>query len=318
MTKKVSAVTDEHVSACLQLAILLEASAYPQPGNVHRTADFQETKYEHYLASAVAVAPHFKLAANRGILAFTRKISPNDIGIGQVIKNCVISVDTWQHGGNTILGTVILLAPIAVAAGMTIAQESFSVAKLRKNIKKVVEASTSTDAVDVYDAIQVAKPEGLGEAPKLDVTDPNSRREILEDNVTLYDVFKIASKYDSVAAEWVNNYPITFDIGYPFFVQKLRETGNVNIATVYTFLKILSQIPDTFIARKLGIPKAKEVSDHAKKVLETNGLMTSRGRQILWRFDRELRDSAHKLNPGTTADIVTAVLAISILNGYRP
>lgn len=318
MTKKVSIGTDEHVSACLQLAILLGASAYPQPGNVHRTADFQETKYEHYLASAVAVVPHFKLAAHRGTLAFTKKISPKAIGIGKIIKNCVKSVDEWQHGGNTILGTVILLAPVAVAAGMTFVQGPFSVARLRRSIKTVVETSTAKDAVNVYDAIQIAKPEGLGEAPKLDVTDPNSKKKLLEDNVTLFDVFKIASKYDSVAAEWVDNYRITFDLGYPFFVQKLSETGNINIATVYTFLRILSEIPDTFIARKLGVPKAKEVSAHAKQVLETGDLTTSKGREILWKFDRELRDSAHKLNPGTTADIVTAVLAISILNGYRP
>jgi triphosphoribosyl-dephospho-CoA synthase len=318
MTKKLSIRTDEHVSACLQLAILLDASAYPQPGNVHRTADFQETKYEHYLASAVAVAPHFKLAAHRGILAFNKKITPNAVGIGKIIKNCVKSVDEWQHGGNTILGSIILLSPIAVAAGMTFAQGPFSVSRLRRNMKTVVETSTSMDAVDVYDAIEIAKPEGLGEAPKLDVNDPESRKKILEENITLLEIFKISSEYDSVTAEWVNNYPITFDLGYPFFVQKLKETENVNMATVYAFLKVLSEIPDTFIARKVGMVKAKEVSAHAKQVLEIGDLTTSQGRQILWKFDEELRDSSHKLNPGTTADIVTAVLAISILNGYRP
>jgi triphosphoribosyl-dephospho-CoA synthase len=318
MTKEVSIDIDEHVSACLQLAILLDVSAYPQPGNVHRTADFQETKYEHYLASAVAVAPHFKLAAHRGILAFNKKTSPNAIGIGKIIKNCVKSVDEWQHGGNTILGSIILLSPIAVAAGMTFAQGSFSVARLRRNMKTVVETSTSIDAVNVYDAIKIAKPEGLGEAPKLDVNDPESRKKILEENITLLEIFKISSEYDSVTAEWVNNYPITFDLGYPFFVQKLKETENVNMATVYAFLKVLSEIPDTFIARKVGMAKAKEVSANAKQVLEIGDLTTSKGRQILWKFDEELRDSSHKLNPGTTADIVTAVLAISILTGYRP
>jgi triphosphoribosyl-dephospho-CoA synthase len=318
MAKKSSMGIAEHVSSCLQLAILLEVSAYPMPGNVHRTVDFQDTKYEHYLASAVAVAPHFKRAAKQGILAFTKKISPNDIGTGKIIKNSIKSIDAWQHGGNTLLGAVILLSPIAVASGMTFTQGSFSVTKLKENITTVVEASTSADAVDVYDAIQIAKPEGLGKAPKLDVTDPDSKKKILEENVTLFEVFRIASKYDSIAAEWVNNYPITFELGYPFFVQKLRETGNVNIATVHTFLKILSEIPDTFIARKVGSPKAKEVSAQAKQVLETGDLTTSKGRQILWKFDEELRDSEHKLNPGTTADIVTAVLAISILNGFRP
>ena len=52
MTSKTLGDVADHVSRCLQLAILLEVSAYPKPGNVHRTADFQETDYEHFLASA--------------------------------------------------------------------------------------------------------------------------------------------------------------------------------------------------------------------------------------------------------------------------
>jgi len=53
-------------------------------------------------------------------------------------------------------------------------------------------------------------------------------------------------------------------------------------------------------------------------VLEKGGLTTSSGRKLLQKFDKKLRDPAHKLSPGTTADITEAVLAISILNGYRP
>jgi len=308
----------EHVSGCLQLAILLEVSAYPKPGNVHRTTDFQETRYEHFLASAVAVAPHFRLAAEQGIRVSAGKISPYKVGIGKTIKNAVMSVSEWQGGGNTLLGSIILLSPIAVAAGMTLAEGSFSLVKLREKMRVVVESSTPADAVAVYDAIKTAKPGGLGGAPKLDVTDHASRQKILEDEVTLFDVFKIASGYDSIASEWVNNYPITFDLGYPYFTQQLKETGDVNTATVQTFLKILSEVPDTLIARKVGLTKAKEVSAQAKQVLEAGGLTTPSGRDTLWKLDEKLRDPAHKLNPGTTADITAAVLAVSILNGYRP
>lgn len=308
----------EHVSGCLQLAILLEVSAYPKPGNVHRTTDFQETRYEHFLASAVAVAPHFKFAAEQGIRVSAGKISPHEVGIGNTIKNAVMSVGEWQGGGNTLLGSIILLSPIAVAAGMTLAEGAFSLVKLREKMRVVVESSTPADAVAVYDAIGTAKPGGLGGAPKLDVTDPASRQKILEDGVTLFDVFKIASGYDSIASEWVNNYPVTFDLGYPYFTQQLEETSDVNTATVHAFLKILSEVPDTLIARKAGLTKAKEVSAQAKQVLEAGGLTTPSGRDILWKLDEKLRDPAHQLNPGTTADITAAVLTVSILNGYRP
>jgi len=313
-----SAEIAEYVSKCLELAILLEVSAYPKPGNVHRTADFLETRYEHFLASAVAVAPHFKQAAERGIEVSEGKIGPAHVGIGKVIKEAVKSMSLWQHGGNTLLGSIILLSPVAVASGMAFAKEKFSFSRLRENVGLIVESSTPVDAVDVYDAILIANPSWLGKAPKLDVTDPTSKQKILEDQVTLFEVFKIASEYDSIASEWVNNYPITFDLGYLYFVQQLEETKDINTTTVHTFLKILSEVPDTFIARKVGLAKAKKISAEARQVLEKGGLTTQSGRNLLRGFDKKLRDPAHELSPGTTADITEAVLAISILNGYRP
>jgi len=308
----------EHVSSCLQLAVLLEVSAYPKPGNVHRTADFQETKYEHFLASAVATGPHFRHAARRGAMVSAGKIGPEKVGVGAVIKSAVRDVSRWQHGGNTLLGSIILLSPLAAAAGMAFAEGLFSVNKLRENVKTVVESTTPMDAVDVYDAISIAKPGGLGKAPKLDATDPASKKRILDERVTLFEVFKIASGWDSIAYEWANNYPITFDLGYPYFLQQLQSIGDINVATVHTFLEILSEVPDTLITRKVGLAKAKEVSLQAKHVLEIGGLLTPEGRRGLWALDGNLRRGAHKLNPGTTADITAAVLAVSVLSGQRP
>ena len=318
MTSKMPKDVPEYVSQCLQLAVLLEVSAYPKPGNVHRTADFEGTRYEHFLASAIALGPHFKHAAKQGVLVHEGKIDLCRVGVGETIKEAVIDVSSWQHGGNTVLGSIILLVPIAVATGITFAADEFSIPKLKRNIKLVAESTTPEDALKLYEAINIVQPGGLGKAPKLDVTDAASTKKIIEEKVTLYEVFKISASWDSISSEWVNNYHITFNIGYPFFIQQLEETNDINTATVHTFLKILSEIPDTLIARKAGTPKAKEISTQARTVLEEGGLTTPKGRNILQKFDKKLRASAHQLNPGTTADIISAVLALAILNGYRP
>ncbi len=181
-----------------------------------------------------------------------------------------------------------------------------------------MESTTPIDAVNVYDAISIAKPGGLGKAPELDVADSTSKQKILMDNVTLFDVFKISSSWDSVSSEWVNNYSITFDLGYPYFANMLEKTNDVNIATVHTFLKILSEVPDTLVARKMGLAKAKEISIQAKEVLEAGALTTRKGGEKLFQFDEKLRDAKHRLNPGTTADLTAAVLAVAVLDGYRP
>jgi triphosphoribosyl-dephospho-CoA synthase len=318
MSAKKIVEVPEHVSTGLQLAVLLEVSAYPKPGNVHRTADFKGTRYEHFLASVVALASSFRKAAERGVQVAKKEIDFSEIGIGELIKSAVEHVKAWQTGGNTLLGTIILLMPMASAAGMTLDQGKFSVARLRKKTRLVVKSTTSRDAVNLYDAISIAKPGGIGKTPKLDVTDPTSKEIILRDNITLFDVFKVSSGWDSISSEWVNNYTITFDLGYPCFVNALKETRDINTATVHTFLEILSEVPDTLIARKLGSARAKEVSAQAKRVLDAGGLTTPEGREELSRFDKELRDSEHRLNPGTTADLTAAVLAVAVLSGYRP
>ncbi|MGQ9551275.1 MAG: triphosphoribosyl-dephospho-CoA synthase [Candidatus Bathycorpusculaceae bacterium] len=309
----------KHIANCLELAILFEVSA-DKPGNVNLVTGFEGTRYEHFLASAVASAPHFEWAANQGVAASRQKIRISDVKLGQIVKDCVSDINAWQHGGNTLLGTVILFIPIAVAAGMTPAKEEciFEISELRENLRLVVESTTSEDAVRVYEAIKIANPSGLGVAPELDVNDPSSIRRIVKENISLYQVFKIASAYDRVCYEWVNNYPVSINVAYPYFMEQVANSKSLNMAIIHTFLKVLAEYPDTFIARKTGIEKAQEVSSKAVKILALGGLETPIGRRELRKFDSELRRSCNLLNPGTTADIIAAALALSLLGGYRP
>ena len=309
----------KHISKCLELAILFEISA-DKPGNVNLIVGFEGTHYEHFLASAVAATPSFERAAKRGIEVSQGQIHISNVRLGRIIKDCVADINAWQRGGNTLLGTVILLSPIAVAAGMTPTKEdhNFEIPKLRENVKLVVESTTPEDAVDVYEAIKIANPSGLGTVSELDINDPNSTNKIRNEKISLYEVFAIASKYDAVCSEWVKNYPITFDVTYPYMMEQIRKTKNLNVAIIHAFLKVLAEYPDTFITRKVGIEKAEEVSSMAKEVLKFGGLETLRGREILHEFDRELRKAGNLLNPGTTADIIAATLALCVLGGYRP
>ena len=308
----------EHVCKCLQLAILLEVSV-DKPGNVSFTSSFEGTTVQHFLASAIAAGPAFKEAALRGASVAQNKLSINNVGMGQLIKTCAEDVKAWQRGGNTILGTIMLFAPIAVAAGMSQIDKNykFDFSGLRKNINLAIKSTTAWDSVHLYEAVDIASPSGLNEAPDLDVTDPQSKDRLIRENVTLFEVFKIASAYDDICAEWVNNYPITFDLAYPYLMEQLKNKP-LSTAVVNTFLKILSEHQDTFIARKVGKEKAGIVSSDAKTVLERGGLETEEGRKSLHKFDKNLRLYQNKLNPGTTADLTAAALALCTLNGYRP
>jgi triphosphoribosyl-dephospho-CoA synthase len=308
----------QHISKCLQLAIMLEVSAQ-KPGNVSFTSSFEGTRVEHFLASAVAAGPTFQEAAYRGTSVAEKRLEVGEVGLGELIKTCAVDVNGWQRGGNTILGTVMLFVPIAVAAGMTPTKEDYGLdfSLLRKNTDLAVKSTTAWDSVHLYEAVDIASPSGLGDAPDLDVTDPASKERLLKENVSLFEVFKIASEYDDICYEWVNSYPITFDLAYPYLMKQL-ESKPLNTAVVHTFLKILSERPDTFIARKVGKEKAREVSLDAKGVLELGGLETAKGKKSLAEFDKKLRSSGNSCNPGTTADLTAAALALCTLSGYRP
>ena len=308
----------QYISRCLELAILLEVSA-DKPGNVNFVAGFEGTRVEHFLASAVAAGPSFQEAAYRGINVSEKKLAVDKVGLGELIKFAVKDISLWQKGGNTLLGTIMLFEPIAVAAGMTPTKEDFKFdfTELRKNIDLTVKATTAQDSVKLYEAIDIANPSGLNGAPDLNVKDPHSKERLIKENVTLFKVFEIAKGYDDVCREWVYNYPITFDLAYPYLMKQLKSK-DMKTAIVNTFLKVLAEYPDTFIARKVGLERSREVSLGARKVLELGGVESPEGKKSLAAFDKKLRRAGNDYNPGTTADITAAALALCTLSGYRP
>jgi len=305
------------ISSRLELAMLLEVSAYPKPGNIHRTRDYPDTRFEHFLASAVASRNSFETAAERGALIGKGQLRPEGARLGSLIRSAALNAFHSQRGGNTSLGTLTLLVPLAVAAGMT-STKHLSLHRFRLNLKRILESTTPIDSVAFYEAVTSSKPGGLGRAPQLDLKDPSSRTQILRRKIKLLDVFRIAAGWDSICQEWITNYSTTFDLGYPYFKRELSKTDDINAATVDTYLRILSEKPDTLIARKAGTRKARWTSNRARKALALGGAKTVAGRKQIQRLDDELRLNGNILNPGATADLTAAVVALATLSGYRP
>src|ERR671938_633469 len=84
-------------------------------------------------------------------------------------------------------------------------------------------------------------------------------------------------------------------------------------AIVEAFLALLAAVPDTLIERKRGRAAAERVSAEAAAVLAAGGVRSDAGRSALARFDASLRRDGNALNPGTTADLATAVLFVALL-----
>lgn len=304
---------------CASLAALLEVSAYPKPGNVHRLSDFPGTTYEHFLAAGVSMMPWMRELANRSSVIKAGDGDWGGLGLGGSILGAVEEMLAWQRGGNVHLGVILLFSPIAGAAGAVAEGGVVEVSKLRASIKEIIGAAAPQDAVDIYKAIRMAMTrENLGDVDELDVTDPASLDYILKHGVKPLDIFETCSGRDSVCSEWVTGFNIVVSEGYRHLTEHLTSGVSINDSVVNTFLRLLSAHPDSLIQRKRGPEAAMSVSGRAQGILNAGGAASDEGRSMLRMLDDELQRGMGSMNPGTTADLTAASLFVLLLTGWRP
>ena len=273
----------EAVAGAAQLACVLEASA-DKPGNITPLHDFADTSYEDMLRSAIALGPEIGRAAERGV--------------GETVLAAVLATRRVAPT-NTNLGIALLLAPLARAALLG--------GPLRERVHEVLGALTLDDARAGYAAIRAAGAGGLDEPVEHDVR--------AAPTVTLRDAMAAAADRDSVAAEYATGYAVTFELGLPALHRTLDDGLGPRAATVELYLELLAAIPDTLVARKRGRRAAERLSAGAASVLAAGGVRADAGFAALHAFDASLRRDGNALNPGTTADLVTAVLFVALLEG---
>jgi triphosphoribosyl-dephospho-CoA synthase len=273
---------DDVVSAA-QLACVLEASA-EKPGNITPTHDFGDTSYEDMLRSGIALGPELGRSGERGV--------------GETIL-AAVRASRGAAGANTNLGIALLLGPLARAA--------LGGGPLRERLGDVLRTLTIHDARGAYAAIRLAGAGGLDEPVEHDVHD--------EPRVTLREAMAAAAQRDTIASEYITDYAVTFERGLPALGDALGDGLRPRDAIVELALRLLAAVPDTLIARKRGADAAGRVTAGARRVLGSGGVRNAAGRTALAEFDAALRREGNALNPGTTADLVTAVLFVALLEG---
>jgi triphosphoribosyl-dephospho-CoA synthase len=280
---RVKPTSRTEVMRAAQLACALEASA-EKPGNVTPSHDFDDTSYEDMLRSGIALGAELERAAERSV--------------GETVL-AAVRASRDAAGANTNLGIALLLAPLARAA--------LEGGELRERLGEVLRALTVDDARAAYAAIRLAAPGGLDEPVEHDVHD--------EPRVTLREAMAAAAQRDTIASEYLSDYEVTFERGLPALADALDDGLRARDATVELALRLLAAVPDTLIARKRGPEAAARVAAGAREVLGAGGVRSAAGRAALAGFDASLRRDGNALNPGTTADLVTAVLFVALVEG---
>lgn len=247
-------------------------------GNVHVHSGGHDMEVAQFEAAAVAAAPH---------------IANGDLRVGERIR-LAVEASFAAAGCNTNLGILLLCAPLAVAAELTIPTTNLST-----RLSIVLTSLDKADAAQVYRAIAHANPGGLGHVDSEDVSTAPA--------VTLLQAMDLAKDRDRIANAYVTTFIDVFDFALPTLTAARRAERSEEDAVASLHMSLLATFPDSHIARKYGVERAEEVRATAAVLRPRVFPMTSRdARDRLLAFDATLKND--HVNPGTTADFVVASL----------
>lgn len=272
----------QQLSHLFKAACIAELEAL-KPGNVHIFADGHGMTIHDFIQSAEAVASVIALP---------------DLTLGQRI---LLSVQATQQAVacNTNLGIILLCAPLVHAACMSGRQD------LQLKLKYVLDNTTVDDAAQVFKAIVLAKPAGLGLAKQHDVNQPAQ--------CTLLKAMQIASDRDLVAAQYQNQFDAIFNVGLPI-LQSTVGDKNAAWLTTKLYLTFMATFPDSHIVRKHGENLARDIQHQAIEHLtifnNSNNPKLYQAKLLAW--DNALKQK--QINPGTSADLTVASLFANLIN----
>ena len=270
------------IGQCAALACLWEATA-PKPGNVHRGADFEDLTYVDFATSAVLIAPAMERAGEQGL--------------GQTVL-AAVRATREAIGTNSNLGMILLLAPLAkIPRGVP----------LNEGIGRVLTRLDAEDSRLVYEAIRLARPGGLGRVEQDDVTG--------EAPSDLLAAMHSAAERDLVARQYANGFEEVLRFVLPAIERGQAAGWRLSDTIVHVFLELLSQFPDSLIARKCGRELAQQAADRAAAVLAQGSPGEAVYEEGLAELDFWLRCDQHRRNPGTSADLVAAGLFAALREG---
>ena len=139
---------------------------------------------------------------------------------------------------NTNLGIVLMSAPLARAVEREGADD------LRAAVGRVLDELDVADAQNVFEAITLAAPAGLGESAEHDVREPAT--------VTLLEAMATAADRDRIAWNYAHGFADIFEIGMPAFREAFARWNDWLWATAAVHFAFMSAFHDTHIFREHG------------------------------------------------------------------
>jgi len=268
-----------------QLALLLEVSSTPKPGNVDRAREYPDLRFEHFATGVVGARDGLELTADG---------EP----VGESFREAVAGM-SQQSGGNTQFGALLLVTPLVRAAAADVLSPS--------GVERVVADTTVADAADFYRAFEHV---GVSvEDPPEGMEDIDVRRgadavpAVRDRGLTFAALMERSAPTDGVAAELVDGCPRTFTTA-----DRIADgSGPVTDRAAAAYLDALATEVDTFVLTQHGRGTAEEVRRRAAAAQDGEEDPDTLAAEFVERG----------INPGTTADIVAGGLFVALERGLE-
>ncbi|MEM4160423.1 MAG: triphosphoribosyl-dephospho-CoA synthase [Thermoplasmata archaeon] len=277
-------------------ALVLECTV-PKPGNVSRYHDFPEQKFEHFLVSSIELG-----AKLPGLAA--------KFSLGSAVLEGTRLMLEAQGGGNTHLGSILLLTPLLASAFRRNGKLDF------EDVERRIREATWKETLKYVQAIRMTDFEKLPDIDgSLNVKSAGIESYVRKNRIGLYDWMLAGVPVNGICHEYTHCYALT---------RKTAEeiTGNwehgIEKAVQHGFLYALGNYVDNLVIGKKGLDYALELQNEARKLHAERAVFAKPGsrsndefRQLFEKLERD------NVNPGTTADIIVAALFLVFLDGRK-
>ena len=283
--------------------------------------------YRNFLTSASLISRGLYFCASRGADLGTGKISAEQVRLGELIEGCARDTLTGFNTRNTILGSILLYVPLTVAISSMLQQKKcFSAEILTQELSRIIESTSVQDAVWLYRTFELTKPGGkkIKDEPewtashsRYDFDNPDVIDNIMQDKISLGSLLKMSAQIDEISSEWASDFRLTLTEILPYLTERSSGIDDIEEAIVSSYIWLLSKRPDGLIIKKAGRKKAEEIQEMARQVVnlwEENEATSALVRQL----DEKLRKQGNLLNPGTTADLVSAATFCRLVSMNYP
>lgn len=273
----------QQIARWIRTACFMEVMS-PKPGNVCPNAEFPGASVSDFLRSAEAIAPEMALAE-------TRPLGESILKAVEATRSVV------SH--NTNLGIILLIGPLA-----RVPPEQ----SLFDGIASVLSATTVQDSQLVYQAIRMAQPGGLGEVGEQDLQN--------EPTLNLLECMCLAADRDMIAGQYANGFHQVLENGLQWLRESVELADSQPEQIAWLATRLLAEYGDSLIARKCGPEMSELVRQKAREVLDSGWPAEPAAAVSFKDFDRFLREDGNRRNPGTTADLIAAILFAALRDGW--